>query len=235
MVKGDWVKPGAAVIDVGINRVPAPEKGEGKMRLVGDCHFESCAEVAGAITPVPGGVGPMNIYRMYHEEMESLVKHIPTIKKAQFWMTFSDNYLKHLEVLKNVGMTRIDEVEYQGQKIVPLQFLKAVLPDPGSLGVNYQGKTCIGCIFDGVKDGKRKNLMIYNVCDHAECFRETGAQAVSYTTGVPAMIGAKMMLSGTWKQPGVVHMEQMDPDPFLADLAEYGLPWHFEDWPGGLA
>jgi saccharopine dehydrogenase (NAD+, L-lysine-forming) len=127
----------------------------------------------------PEGIGPMNIYRMYHEEMESLVKHIPTIKKAQFWMTFSDNYLKHLEVLQNVGMTRIDEVEFNGQKIVPLQFLKAVLPDPGSLGALTKGKTCIGVIARGIKDGKRKQVYIYNICDHEECFKEVNSQAIS--------------------------------------------------------
>ena len=132
----------------------------------------------------------MNIYRMYHEEMESLVKHIPTIKKAQFWMTFSDNYLKHLEVLQNVGMTRIDEVEFNGQKIVPLQFLKAVLPDPGCSRAADQGKTCIGVIARGIKDGKRKQVYIYNICDHEACYQEVNSQAISYTTGVPAVVGA---------------------------------------------
>ena len=132
----------------------------------------------------------MNIYRLYHEEMESIVKHIPTIKKAQFWMTFSDNYLKHLEVLQNVGMTRIDEVEFQGQKIVPIQFLKALLPDPGSLGPLTKGKTCIGVIARGLKDGKRKQVYIYNICDHEACYKETNSQAISYTTGVPAVVGA---------------------------------------------
>jgi len=170
-------------------------------------------------------VGPRASYLLYHEELESLVKHIRGLKRIRFWMTFGESYLTHLRVLQNVGMTRIDPVEYEGHQIVPLQFLKAVLPDPGSLGVNYKGKTCIGCIFDGVKDGRQRRMMIYNVCDHAACFREVGAQAVSYTTGVPAMIGAKMMLEGKWRGQGVFNMEQFDPDPFMEDLNRYGLPW----------
>lgn len=170
-------------------------------------------------------VGPRRSYLLYHEELESLVKHIKGLKRIRFWMTFGQAYITHLQVLQNVGMTSIKPIDFQGRKIVPLEFLKAVLPDPGSLGTNYTGKTCIGCIFDGVKDGQRKQLMIYNVCDHAECFKETGAQAVSYTTGVPAMIGAKMMLTGKWKQAGVWHMEQFDPDPFMEALNQYGLPW----------
>ena len=172
----------------------------------------------------PEGVGPMNIYRMYHEEMESLVKHIPTIKKAQFWMTFSDNYLKHLEVLQNVGMTRIDEVEYNGQKIVPLQFLKAVLPDPGSLGPLTKGRTCIGVIARGLKDGQRKQVYIYNICDHEKCYAEVNSQAISYTTGVPAVVGGIMMLTGKWHKPGVWNMEQFDPQPFLDEVGPMGLP-----------
>jgi saccharopine dehydrogenase (NAD+, L-lysine-forming) len=174
-------------------------------------------------------VGPRASYLLYHEELESLVKHIRGLKRIRFWMTFGEQYLTHLRVLQNVGMTRIDPVEYEGHKIIPLQFLKAVLPDPGSLGINYKGKTCIGCIFDGVKDGRRRQMMIYNVCDHAECYREVGAQAVSYTTGVPAMIGAKMMLEGKWKGAGVFNMEQFDPDPFMEDLNRYGLPWKVLD------
>jgi saccharopine dehydrogenase (NAD+, L-lysine forming) len=170
-------------------------------------------------------VGPRRSYVLYHEELESLVRHIKGLQRIRFWMTFSDNYLTHLRVLQNVGMTRIDEVEFEGHKIVPLKFLKALLPDPGSLGVNYKGKTCIGCIFEGVKDGKPRRVMIYNVCDHAACFKEVKAQAVSYTTGVPAMIGAKMMLEGKWRGQGVFNMEQFDPDPFMDDLNRYGLPW----------
>lgn len=174
----------------------------------------------------PEGVGTYSIYRMYHEEMESLTKHIPSIKRAQFWMSFSENYIKHLEVLQNIGMTRIDEVEYEGKKIIPLQFLKAVLPDPGDLGKTTTGKTCIGCIIRGVKNGVEKAVYIYNICDHEACFAEVGSQGVSYTTGVPAMIGAKLMLEGKWtKQAGVWNMEQNDPDPFMEDLNSYGLPW----------
>jgi len=172
----------------------------------------------------PEGIGPMNIYRLYHEEMESIVKHLPTIRKAQFWMTFSDNYLKHLEVLQNVGMTRIDEVEYNGQKIVPLQFLKAVLPDPGSLGRLTKGKTCIGVIARGIRDGQRKQVYIYNICDHEACYKETNSQAISYTTGVPAVVGGIMMLTGQWHAPGVWNMEQFDPEPFLAEVGRMGLP-----------
>jgi saccharopine dehydrogenase (NAD+, L-lysine-forming) len=173
----------------------------------------------------PQEVGTYEIYRMYHEELESLVKHIPTIKRAQFWMSFSQNYLKHLEVLQNVGMTRIDEVEYQGQKIVPLQFLKAVLPNPGDLGETTKGKTCIGNVITGIKDGKPKAIYVYNICDHEACFAEVGSQAISYTTGVPAMIGAKQMLEGGWNRAGVWNMEQHDPDAFMADLNANGLPW----------
>ncbi|MEI6214496.1 MAG: saccharopine dehydrogenase family protein [Desulfuromonadales bacterium] len=172
----------------------------------------------------PEGIGPMNCYRLYHEEMESIVRHIPTIRKAQFWMTFSDNYLKHLEVLQNVGMTRIDEVEFNGRKIVPIQFLKALLPDPGSLGPLTKGKTCIGVIARGHKDGKKKQVYIYNICDHEACYREVQSQAISYTTGVPAVVGAIMMLTGTWHEAGVWNMEQFDPEAFLDVLGPMGLP-----------
>lgn len=173
----------------------------------------------------PADIGPKKIYMMYHEELESLVKHFPEIKRARFWMTFSDNYLKHLEVLGNVGMTGIEPVMFEGREIVPLQFLKALLPDPASLGPLTKGKTCIGCFAQGVKDGKPVSMFVYNVCDHQECYREVKSQAISYTTGVPAMIGAKMILEGKWKKPGVWNMEQYDPDPFMEDLNKYGLPW----------
>lgn len=173
----------------------------------------------------PGDIGPKKIYMMYHEELESLVKHFPEIKRARFWMTFSDNYLKHLEVLGNIGMTSIEPVMFNGQEIVPLQFLKSLLPDPASLGPLTKGKTCIGCLVQGVKNGQPKTLFIYNLCDHQACYREVKSQAISYTTGVPAMIGAKMILEGKWKKPGVWNMEQHDPDPFMADLNQYGLPW----------
>ena len=182
----------------------------------------------------PEGIGPMNIYRLYHEEMESLVKHIPTIKKAQFWMTFSDNYLKHLEVLQNVGMTRIDEVAFNGQKIVPIQFLKALLPDPGSLGPLTKGKTCIGVIARGTKDGQPKQVYIYNICDHEACYKEVQSQAISYTTGVPAVVGAIMMLTDKWRGAGVYNMEQFDPEPFIEVLGPMGLPTVVADggeWP----
>jgi saccharopine dehydrogenase (NAD+, L-lysine-forming) len=173
----------------------------------------------------PDDVGVYNIYRMYHEELESLTKHIPTLKKAQFWMSFGDSYLKHLEVLGNVGMTSIEPIEFQGQKIVPIQFLKQLLPEPSSLGPRTHGKTCIGCVVSGIKDGEQKTVYLYNVKDHQDCYKEVQSQAISYTTGVPAMIGAKMMLEGTWMQPGVWNMEQLDPDAFMADMNRYGLPW----------
>lgn len=173
----------------------------------------------------PQEVGTFEIYRMYHEELESLVKHIPTIRRAQFWMSFSPNYLKHLEVLGNVGMTRIDPVIYNGMEIIPLQFLKAVLPDPGDLGKSTKGRTCIGNVITGIKDGQFKAIYVYNICDHEACFAEVGSQAISYTTGVPAMIGAKQMLAGEWRKAGVWNMEQHDPDAFMADLNLHGLPW----------
>lgn len=170
-------------------------------------------------------VGVRASYLLFHEELESLVKHFPTLKRARFWMTFGDQYLTHLRVLENVGMTSIQPVEFQGQKIVPLEFLKAVLPNPGSLAEGYTGMTCIGTYVTGLKDGKEKTIFIYNNCDHAVCNAEVGAQAVSYTTGVPAMIGASMMLQGHWMKAGVWNMEQFDPDEFMERLNQYGLPW----------
>ncbi len=180
----------------------------------------------------PEDVGSFDIYRLYHEELESLSKNFPSLKKAQFWMSFSDNYLKHLEVLGNVGMTGIHPIDYQGQQIVPIQFLKALLPDPSTLGPRTQGRTCIGCVVRGVKDGREKTVFLYNICDHQACYREVQSQAISYTTGVPAMIGAKMMLEKTWMKPGVWNMEQLDPDPFMADMNKYGLPWTVIEEPG---
>ncbi|NCA89324.1 MAG: saccharopine dehydrogenase family protein, partial [Gammaproteobacteria bacterium] len=164
----------------------------------------------------------------------SLVKHFPEIRRARFWMTFSDNYLKHLEVLQNVGMTRIDPVLYEGHEIVPLKFLKALLPDPASLGPLTKGRTCIGCLARGVKDGAERVVYLYNICDHEACYREVQSQAISYTTGVPAMIGAKQILTGTWQGAGVFNMEQFDPDPFMADLNRYGLPWTLQAVAQGL-
>ncbi|MDO6461527.1 saccharopine dehydrogenase family protein [Granulosicoccaceae sp. 1_MG-2023] len=180
----------------------------------------------------PDGVGSYDIYRMYHEELESLTKHYPTLKKAQFWMSFSENYLKHLEVLVNVGMTGIEPVEFQGQQIVPIQFLKSLLPDPASLGPRTKGKTCIGTVLRGLKDGQEKTVYTYNICDHEACYAEVKSQAISYTTGVPAMIGAKMMIEGKWMQAGVWNIEQLDPDPFMDDMNRYGLPWHAIENPG---
>jgi saccharopine dehydrogenase (NAD+, L-lysine-forming) len=180
---------------------------------------------------LPEDIGMLNIYLMYHEELESLGRHIPGLKRARFWMSFGDSYLKHLEVLGNVGMTRIDEVEFNGQKIIPLQFLKALLPDPASLGPRTRGKTCIGCQITGSKAGETRTYYIYNICDHQECYAEVKSQAISYTTGVPCMIGAKMVLEKQWTGKGVFNMEQMDPDPFMADLNQYGLPWKVIEGP----
>jgi saccharopine dehydrogenase (NAD+, L-lysine forming) len=171
-------------------------------------------------------IGLRESYLLYHEELESLVKHIPTLKRARFWMTFSENYITHLQVLQNVGLTSIKPIDYEGQKIVPLQFLKAILPQPASLGENYQGQTSIGCHIQGVKDNKVRTYYIYNNCNHAATYREVGAQAISYTTGVPAMLGALLMVTGEWQGAGVFNVEQLNPDPFLQKLGIYGLPWH---------
>jgi len=169
--------------------------------------------------------GVKEMYLMYHEELESLVKHLNGLERIRFWMTFGKPYLMHLEVLQNVGMTSIKPILYEGKEIVPLQFLKAVLPKPESLGENYTGKTNIGCWIEGTKDGQFKRYYIYNVCDHADCYREVRSQAISYTTGVPAMLGAKLLLEGKWRKPGVWNVEQLDPDPFMAEIGKYGLPW----------
>ena len=170
-------------------------------------------------------IGPKESYVIYHEELESLVKNYPTIKRARFWMTFGQEYLTHLRVIQNIGMARIDEIEYNGQKIVPIQFLKAVLPDPGELGENYTGQTSIGCRIKGIKDGQEKTYYIYNNCSHEAAYKETGAQGVSYTTGVPAMIGAMMFFKGEWRKAGVYNVEEFNPDPFLEQLNIQGLPW----------
>ena len=174
-------------------------------------------------------IGTKKAYLMYHEELESLVRHIKGLKRIRFWMTFSEKYLTHLRVLENVGMTRIDPVEYEGHQVVPLKFLKAVLPEPASLGPHTKGKTCIGCLVEGVKDGKPRKVFIYNVCDHQQCYREVKSQAISYTTGVPAMIGALMMLTDTWRGEGVFNMEEFDPDPFMDRLNRHGLPWEIKE------
>ncbi len=175
------------------------------------------------------GVGERKSFLLYHEELESLAKNLKGLKRIRFWMTFGESYLKHLEVMQNIGITRIDEVEFEGKKIVPIKFLRALLPDPASLAKNYTGKTSIGCLCEGIKNGQRKRYFIYNICDHAETFKEVHAQAVSYTTGVPAVTGAVMMVTGKWKGHGVFNMEQMDPDPFLEDVKARGLPWHVEE------
>ena len=175
------------------------------------------------------GVGERNSFLLYHEELESLAKNIKGLKRIRFWMTFGESYLKHLEVMQNIGITRIDPVMFEGKEIVPIKFLKALLPDPASLAKGYSGKTSIGCLCAGIKDGKPKKYLIYNICDHAETYKEVRAQAVSYTTGVPAVTGAIMMVTGKWRGAGVFNMEQMDPDPFLADVAKRGLPWHVQD------
>ncbi|MEO1052526.1 MAG: saccharopine dehydrogenase family protein [Bacteroidota bacterium] len=173
-------------------------------------------------------IGPKRSYVIYHEELESLVKNYPTIKRARFWMTFGEEYLTHLRVIQNIGMARIDPVQYKGVDIIPLEFLKEVLPDPGGLGENYTGETSIGCRIKGLKDGKERTYYIWNNCSHHAAYDETGAQGVSYTTGVPAMIGAKMFLTDQWKAPGVFNVEEFNPDPFLEDLGKYGLPWNEE-------
>jgi saccharopine dehydrogenase (NAD+, L-lysine-forming) len=177
------------------------------------------------------GVGERKSFLLYHEELESLAKNLRGLKRIRFWMTFGEAYLQHLRVLENVGMTRIDEVEFDGKKIVPIKFLRALLPDPASLAAGYTGKTSIGCLCEGVKDGQRRRYFIYNICDHAETYKEVRAQAISYTTGVPAVTGAIMMVTGKWKGHGVFNMEQMDPDPFLEDVGKRGLPWHVEERP----
>ena len=175
-------------------------------------------------------VGLRRAYLMYHEELESLSLHLKGLKRIRFWMTFGEAYLNHLKVLENVGMTGVEPVSFQGQEIIPLQFLKVILPDPASLGPRTQGQTCIGCLIHGVKEGKPRRIFLYNVCDHQSCYQEVKSQAVSYTTGVPAMIGAKQILTGQWRQPGVFNMEQCDPDPFMNDLNHFGLPWQIKEF-----
>lgn len=171
-------------------------------------------------------IGDKESYLLYHEELESLVKNYPTIKRARFWMTFGQKYINVLNVLQEVGLTSIKPINYEGKEIVPLQFLKAVLPEPSSLGEGYKGQTSIGCQLRGIKDGKERTYYIWNNCDHAACFKEVGAQAVSYTTGVPAMLGAKMILQNKWHGQGVFNVENFDPDPFMSEIGKYGLPWN---------
>ena len=176
-------------------------------------------------------IGEKDMYLLYHEEIESLALNIPGIKRIRFFMTFGESYLTHLRCLENVGMTSIEPIMYEGKEIIPLQFLKAVLPDPSSLGPRTKGKTNIGCIFTGKKDGVEKTIYIYNTCDHQECYKEVGSQAVAYTTGVPAMIGTMMLMTGTWQGPGVFNIEEFDPDPFMDALNKWGLPWKIKENP----
>ncbi len=171
-------------------------------------------------------IGVRESYLMYHEELESLVKNFPTIKRARFWMTFGKEYITHLRVLQNVGMTSIKPINYEGKMIQPLQFLKAVLPEPSELGENYTGETSIGCQITGVKDGKQRTYYVYNNCKHQDAYTDVKGQGVAYTTGVPAMLGAKLMATGVWFKPGVWNVEEFDPDPFMAEIGGYGLPWH---------
>lgn len=177
------------------------------------------------------GVGKKDMYLLHHEEIESLAKNIPNVKRIRFFMTFGQSYLTHMQCLENVGMLSTQPVMYEGREIVPIQFLKQLLPDPASLGPRTKGKTNIGCIFTGIKDGKEKTIYIYNMCDHQECYKEVGSQAVSYTTGVPAMIGASLVLTGQWKKPGVYNVEEFDPDPYMEALNKFGLPWVVDENP----
>ncbi len=177
------------------------------------------------------GVGEKDMYLLHHEEIESLAKNIKGVKRIRFFMTFGQSYIQHMNCLQNVGMLSTSPVKFEGKEIVPIQFLKALLPDPATLGARTKGKTNIGCIFTGFKDGKKKSVYIYNICDHQECFAEVGSQAISYTTGVPAMIGAMLVATGVWNKPGVYNCEQFDPDPYMEALNKYGLPWEVDENP----
>ena len=177
------------------------------------------------------GVGEKDMYLLHHEEIESRAQNIPGVKRIRFFMTFGQSYLTHMKCLENVGMLGTEPVEYNGQQIVPIQFLRTLLPDPASLGPRTVGKTNIGCIFTGIKDGKQRNIYIYNVCDHQECYKELGSQAISYTTGVPAMIGTSLVMNGLWQKPGVFTTEEFDPDPYMEALNKWGLPWQVDENP----
>jgi len=220
---GDHGKPFATNFNPEINIREVTQKG--KYWENGVWQYTEPHEIHRPLT-YPG-IGPRESYLIYHEELESLVKNFPSIKRARFWMTFGQEYLTHLRVIQNIGMARIDPVIYNGVEIIPIQFLKAVLPNPGDLGENYKGWTSIGCRIRGIdKGGRDRAYYIWNNCSHEEAYRETGTQAVSYTTGVPAATGAMMYLKGLWKKPGVWNVEQFDPDPFLAELNRNGLPWN---------
>ena len=177
------------------------------------------------------GVGNKDMYLLHHEEIESLAKNIKGVKRIRFFMTFGQSYIQHMNCLQNVGMLSTTPINYEGKEIVPIQFLKALLPDPSTLGPRTKGKTNIGCIFTGYKDGKKKSIYIYNICDHQECYKEVGSQAISYTTGVPAMIGAMLVIKGIWNKAGVYNAEEFDPDPYMEALNKYGLPWKVEENP----
>lgn len=177
------------------------------------------------------GVGKKDMYLLHHEEIESLAKNIKGVKRIRFFMTFGQSYITHMNCLQNVGMLSTTPVNFEGREIVPIQFLKALLPDPATLGPRTKGKTNIGCIFTGYKDGKKRSIYIYNICDHQECYREVGSQAISYTTGVPAMIGAMLVSTGIWRKDGVYNAEEFDPDPYMEALNKYGLPWKVEEDP----
>ncbi len=174
-------------------------------------------------------VGTREIYLLFHEELESLALNLRGLERIRFWMTFSQNYLTHLRVLENVGMTSIEPVMYQGHSVIPIEFLKALLPDPASLGPDTKGKTCIGCLVTGTKAGKEETKFIYNICDHEACYRELKSQAISYTAGVPPVVGAKQLLTGAWLRPGVWNIEELNPDPFMNDLGAFGLPWELRE------
>ena len=219
---GDHGKPFATNFNPEINIREVTQKG--KYWENGEWRYTEPHEIHKPIT-YPG-IGPKESYLICHEELESLVKNFPSLRRARFWMTFGQEYLTHLRVIQNIGMAGIKPIIYEGKEIVPIQFLKAVLPDPGELGENYTGQTSIGCRIRGLKDGKEKRYYVYNNCSHQEAFRETGAQGVSYTTGVPAAIGAMMYLKELWKRPGVFNVEDFDPDPFMEQLNRLGLPWH---------
>ncbi|HUS86617.1 MAG TPA: saccharopine dehydrogenase family protein [Bacteroidales bacterium] len=219
---GDHGKPFATNFNPEINIREVTQKG--KYWEGGGWRYTEPHEIHKPLT-YPG-IGQRESYLIYHEELESLVKNFPSLERARFWMTFGQDYLTHLRVIQNIGMAGIEPISYEGKEIVPIQFLKAVLPDPGELGENYTGQTSIGCRIRGLKDGKERTYYIYNNCSHQDAFRETGAQGVSYTTGVPVAIGAMMYLKELWKKPGVFNVEEFDPDPFMEQLNILGLPWH---------
>jgi saccharopine dehydrogenase (NAD+, L-lysine-forming) len=197
---------------------------KGKYWENGDWHYTEPHEIK-KVLHYPN-IGAKDSYLIYHEELESLAKNYPTLKRARFWMTFGQEYLTHLRVIQNIGMASIVPINYNGVEIVPLQFLKAVLPDPGDLGENYTGETSIGCRIKGIKNGEEVTYYVYNNCSHQAAYDETGAQGVSYTTGVPAMIGAMMVMTGAWAGTGVFNVEEFNPDPFMEQLNTCGLPWH---------